>query len=462
MNKKYLLLLAFSLIFSLTNIFASGIYGAYISAKHISGYTYEIKVVTYTTPSSSSNIPEIPVSFGDGDTGIFYNNGIGSGGSTPSGFLISVYTGTHTYSGTGIFTISLELLGNRNAGIVNIPNSINTSFFVYTNLYVFNPAIECISNSIDFGTIPITELFSNSYYKTDVPLSFSDGDSLTYSLAACRGLGGNVVPGYDFNGATIDTATGIFELGGSVLTGEFDFVVKVEKWRQGTLVGLSTFDFLIKVSSDTITSFFINSNSPCTIINDSTYHCDINPGNTLTINQTYSNDIEVEWMSETLDPANSNPAITNTTVGSSIFTWTPNINDARYFYYPYKTTFRASQTQNQGSITVSKDIVYFIYVSDTSTTIDCPTPTALNLKKLSKENLLSIYPNPNNGIFTLTMEKSETGTISISDILGRKIEIIQILKSQNMQIDLSQYAQGIYHVQIITPSTSDTKRIIIE
>ena len=56
---------------------------------------------------------------------------------------INVYVTQHTFSAAGTFFVSFED-PNRNAGIVNIPNSVEIPFYIET-MIVINPFVGCNS-----------------------------------------------------------------------------------------------------------------------------------------------------------------------------------------------------------------------------------------------------------------------------------------------------------------------------
>jgi predicted extracellular nuclease len=71
-----------------------------------------------------------------------------------------------------------------------------------------------------------------------------------------------------------------------------------------------------------------------------------------------------------------------------------------------------------------------------------------------------IYPNPNNGKFTLKMEISEPASVSIFDLNGRKILNIKDVVNEQ-ELDIS-YLNGIYFIQIETQYGTSFKKLIIQ
>lgn len=149
---KKIILLFSILLFAAANSFATHNRAGEITYCYISGYTYKITVTTYTKASSTAaDRCRLTVYFGDGDSAIFprVNGPVGScsGGETdgqllPNDIKKNIYEGVHTYTGPGIYVISMTD-PNRNSGVCNINggNSVNTSFALQTELVIFNSLI---------------------------------------------------------------------------------------------------------------------------------------------------------------------------------------------------------------------------------------------------------------------------------------------------------------------------------
>ncbi|MCD4833807.1 MAG: T9SS type A sorting domain-containing protein [Bacteroidales bacterium] len=77
-------------------------------------------------------------------------------------------------------------------------------------------------------------------------------------------------------------------------------------------------------------------------------------------------------------------------------------------------------------------------------------------------NNLSIYPNPTNGIIIISIENLDSEmNLVITDITGKTI-INKILQNTNTEIDLSNYAKGIYFIQLYNNNEVTTRKIVIE
>jgi hypothetical protein len=85
------------------------------------------------------------------------------------------------------------------------------------------------------------------------------------------------------------------------------------------------------------------------------------------------------------------------------------------------------------------------------------------LENISVETLLQVYPNPAGRFVNI---KPQTGVstlhdISISDFSGRKMKVVR--KSENpLVLDVSNFENGIYLVQLTTAKTNFTGKIVVQ
>ena len=123
---SYLLLVSL-LLFSLP-AFSTHQRAAEIIYKHVSGLTYEITLISYTyTPSPANAYRDyLLINWGDGTTSEIRRV---EETYLPNDITFNRYYGTHTFPGPSTYTIACED-PNRNGGILNIPNSINTPLYI--------------------------------------------------------------------------------------------------------------------------------------------------------------------------------------------------------------------------------------------------------------------------------------------------------------------------------------------
>lgn len=160
----------------------------------------------------------------------------------------NTYIGEHTFAGNGIYTISFED-PNRNAGIVNIPNSVNVPFYIESTL-IINPFLGS-NSSPQLLNPPIDNGCTNTPYYHNPGAYDPDGDSLSFSLITCRGYEGENIPGYHMPNASnyisINPTTGDLVWDSPTMVGEYNIAILVQEWRQGVLIGNIVRDMQISI-----------------------------------------------------------------------------------------------------------------------------------------------------------------------------------------------------------------------
>lgn len=90
---------------------------------------------------------------------------------------------------------------------------------------------------------------------------------------------------------------------------------------------------------------------------------------------------------------------------------------------------------------------------------------AKSLEQQDKE--VAIYPNPNNGVFTISFANLEARQVElrIINVIGNEI-YHEVLNRTDMQatktIDLTRLAKGLYYVKIETDSYSSVRRVVVK
>jgi hypothetical protein len=117
---------------------------------------------------------------------------------------------------------------------------------------------------------------------------------------------------------------------------------------------------------------------------------------------------------------------------------------------------------NKDSITYTPDpgftgTDYFVYTLCKTGSSDCDTAVVMvevvgpnNIRTKAKPADIRVYPNPVSG--TLFVETGSSGNVSqilITDITGRKVDMIRVSGTQKAQVDVSGYNEGIYLIQIL-------------
>lgn len=209
---------------------------------------YQITLTIYVNTASPIPTGEGMLDFGDGTTTITQNK---------AAILIDsynnvgkvIYVFTHSYANAGTYKISYTE-ANRNAAIVNIPNSVDVPFEIESQFVVGS---KC-NNSPQFLIAPIDRSCIKRIFYHDAAAFDPDGDSLSFELTS-PGMGrekpmngyafpndpkfylsgnystanqaGNAAPTF-----TINPVTGLVIWDAPGMIGEFTFAFKVIEWRK--------------------------------------------------------------------------------------------------------------------------------------------------------------------------------------------------------------------------------------
>ncbi|HEY4799575.1 MAG TPA: T9SS type A sorting domain-containing protein, partial [Bacteroidia bacterium] len=90
--------------------------------------------------------------------------------------------------------------------------------------------------------------------------------------------------------------------------------------------------------------------------------------------------------------------------------------------------------------------------------------TATEVHSMEQFKWVSIFPNPNNGVFTVAASGKNIDQIKILNMLGEEVKAVQF-KNRNAQminVDMHSHAKGLYNVQLIIQGQVINKKIIIE
>lgn len=215
------------------------------------GYTYRIKITTYTNIGGSNLADRChdTLYFGDGPNSravVPRTNGstsnLCSGPNSPmdgqpitSTIKLNEYVINHTYPGPGTYRMSMTD-PNRNAGVINLPNSVNQVFYIESYLVISTFLGPNSSPVLTFP--PIDKGCVNRCFLHNPGASDPDGDSLSYELTYCRGLNGLICPGYSYPvtgpGGTYDVnaTTGTLTWCAPQKQGEYNLAMYIKEWRK--------------------------------------------------------------------------------------------------------------------------------------------------------------------------------------------------------------------------------------
>ena len=243
---------------SYSSAFATHNRAGEITYCHISGNTYSATVTTYTRDIPGGAITHsLYLFWGDGDSSIVVKS---DSTRICDSITMNHYYGTHTYSGTGTYTLSITN-PNRVADVCNIVNSVNIPFSINSTIYMPDPQFYGFNCSAAFYNSPVV------YAQANKPLTYNangndpDGDSLSYRLIAPyydRGQQMSVPGMYTYpSGLSINAGNGEINwpnpVGCFFNCGVFNIAYEIREWRKDAygkakLVGIVIRDMQIIVS----------------------------------------------------------------------------------------------------------------------------------------------------------------------------------------------------------------------
>jgi len=245
-------LLFFTLIFSFENVMATHIRAGEIVAIRISNssLTYKFTVIGYTDTGSTVIFGGGEIDFGDGTVLNLTDNAEASG-TVPleDEVAYNYFDITHTFSAPGKYTVRYNER-NRNAGVQNMSNSVDTPFYIETSILI-DPFVG-LNNTPVFLVPPIDKGAVGAAFFHNPGAYDSDGDSLSYRLTEPKQAFNRVVnnylspadPGFYenyLNGNEELNDIPIFEIdavSGNVIwdapgaPGEYNIAFIVDEWRK--------------------------------------------------------------------------------------------------------------------------------------------------------------------------------------------------------------------------------------
>jgi hypothetical protein len=85
-----------------------------------------------------------------------------------------------------------------------------------------------------------------------------------------------------------------------------------------------------------------------------------------------------------------------------------------------------------------------------------------NVNDISTSELLSVYPNPNNGQFTVSLKEGngQLETLRITDLSGREVSAeLEQINSSSWKVRMNELSSGVYLIQAQTDNGWSTHKI---
>lgn len=245
----------------------SGVHGTHIKAGEIkaertstTALTYRFTLSLYTNDAAGIDQSLATMNFGDGSSAqvsrqtlLFLGNGTSQ----------NLFVFFHTYKAVGFYKVGFRE-ENRNAGILNMSNSVNTAFYVELG-FLIDPFLGLNSSPV-LSVPPIDEGAVGKIYTHNPGAYDPDGDSLSFKFVTPKSSAGSNVldyrlPGNPFFGGT-STGGGPAFLTLDAVTGDivwnapsaygltpryYNIAIMIEEWRLGVRIGYVIRDMQIEI-----------------------------------------------------------------------------------------------------------------------------------------------------------------------------------------------------------------------
>lgn len=224
--------------------------------KDCTSLTYIVTINMYTDTGSPIRFGDGELRFGDGSPAVItpqLPNTFPPGLNLPTEVGFVTYSIEHTFPGPGQYIISY-LEANRNEGVLNIANSVNTTFYIETEI-IIDPFLGC-SNTPVLLVPPIDKACTGVAFFHNPGAFDPDGDSLSYEFVVPKmNKNSDVIAYLDPNTKTfydriglnygtaneagngqpifeIDPVTGTITWDAPGAPGEYNIAFKIIEWRK--------------------------------------------------------------------------------------------------------------------------------------------------------------------------------------------------------------------------------------
>ncbi len=427
-----------------------------ITYRQISDLTYEITLTTFTYTLSFADRPTLDIEWGDNTISTVPRVSILT---LPNFYRRNVYIMQHTYPGPGIYKIVMQD-PNRNAGVKNIPNSVNVVFSISTILTI-NPATGRDNSPILLN--PPYDKAALHYLFIHNPSAFDpDGDSLSYNITVCTREDAKPIIGYNLPPATssirVDSINGNLIWDTPADTGKFNVAMDINEWRNGKKIGVVERDMQIEV---------FNTNNKPPVNGPLRDYC-IEAGDSINFLFTATDDdndfLSIKATSGifTIDSCKATFVKVDSIAGSASarFRWRPCYSDVRK--QPYTVVFKSDDSNAE---------IRLSDIDNMNIRVLGPAPKLINAVPVGKAIKLTWSPYVTNIVTGFNIYRREgpstfkpdsctsgipssTGFVNIGNVAGSsKIEFIDNDNQQGLQFG-KQYT---YRIVSVYPSGAESK-----
>jgi hypothetical protein len=350
------------------------------------------------------------------------------------------FTIIHTYADYGSYFVSYRE-PNRNEGILNISNSVNTPFYIESYFTLS-------SNSTYSSPKFLVEPFFKAAVKSSLSLSLAAKDendySLLYELAIPKMSKDALVSGYKVpNGLVLNDLSGVLtwaDAGNTIGVGEYLFGTKVIQVQNQRVIGYSFRDIqIVLLDSDEKGRLFIEE--------------ELNDDNAIIVEQGES--FSVRLLTESLEAATELEAFSDMQNNTSNYSFSVHDSISGSTFYkvgvlkinttqeivrdnPYPIVVRASfKTADE---IYFKDLNLLLYTKNV-----VPSPPLILSVERDQEKL-NIFPNPATNKIHIGGLNNKNLCLGIYNETGSKV--YEGVDSCTDEIDISSLSSGCYILEI--------------
>ena len=89
--------------------------------------------------------------------------------------------------------------------------------------------------------------------------------------------------------------------------------------------------------------------------------------------------------------------------------------------------------------------------------------TCTDISNITNTTEVTIYPNPNNGLFSITTSTiTDKLEVSITNALGQIVKTEMTQHTSQLQVNMSDMSKGIYYLTVTTTQGRKIVKLIVE
>ncbi|MBM3438911.1 MAG: T9SS type A sorting domain-containing protein, partial [Bacteroidetes bacterium] len=158
------------------------------------------------------------------------------------------------------------------------------------------------------------------------------------------------------------------------------------------------------------------------------------------------------------------------TVANKTSTYTLNLNGCyKLLVYDYGLdglNWWANTAQGTGAVRLrnaATNAILKTFIADFGSYFEYSFTTnyALRTSEQSLEQAVNVYPNPASGQFSLEGERLDGASVVITDLLGKRVAVMQEIHGSRVNFETAGWAKGVYTVVITKNGVTATKKVVV-